>query len=157
MCTRLTPPWCHVKRQWCHCGVDEVGRVSGAVIPDHPNAVMRGQCGRASMRNRNRRTAMAEPAAIARIVRRPIRNAESRESTALLLGSAAFVLGTAVALIVFWGRDVPISGRGSLGGFVAVAGAVTAIVAFVVGSLLRRAEDASGPAGAARRPALRWF
>jgi hypothetical protein len=99
---------------------------------------------------------MSQSASIARILNRPVRNAESRESTALLLGAGSFVLGTAVALLVFWGRDVPISGRGSIGDFAAIGGAVTAIVAFLVGCVLRRAQDRSTGTSRGRRP-LQWF
>src|SRR4051812_50174062 len=69
---------------------------------------------------------MVQSAAIGRIVRHPARDAESRESTALLVGATAFVLGAAVGLVVFWGRDVPLSGRGSLGDFVAIGGGIAA-------------------------------
>jgi hypothetical membrane protein len=100
---------------------------------------------------------MVESAAIGRIVRHPIGDTESRESTALLAGGSAFVLGAVIALFVFWGRDVPISGRGSLGDFVAIGGAVIAVGAFLGGGLLRRAQDRAAPTAAPERPRLRWF
>src|SRR3954470_21276681 len=100
---------------------------------------------------------MVQSAAIGRIVRHPTRDAESRESTALLVGASAFVLGAGVGLVAFWGRDVPLSGRGSLGDFVAIGGAVAAVAAFVAGFALRRAQEDTTRAGAADRPRLRWF
>jgi hypothetical membrane protein len=106
---------------------------------------------------RNQEDYMAESATIAQVISRPIRNAESRESTALLVGGAAFVVATIVGLIAFWGRDVPISGRGSVGDFAAIGGALVAIAAFVFGGILRRANDRPESAAAEGRPVLLWF
>ncbi|MET4158666.1 DUF998 domain-containing protein [Agromyces sp. PvR057] len=83
---------------------------------------------------------MAQSTSLSRIIRRPIGDPEARESTALLVGTAAFVIGTVPAILLFWGRDLPISGRGSLGDAAAVGAAIAALLAFVLGCLLRRAQ-----------------
>ena len=104
---------------------------------------------------------MTDSSPISRILSRPTGDTESKESTALLIGTAAFVVGAVVALFFFWGRDVPISGRGSLGDFAAIGGAVTALAVFVLGSVLRRrarrqeAEQSGVPIPSDRM--LRWF
>jgi hypothetical protein len=84
-------------------------------------------------------------------------NMESRESSALIVGAGAFLLGAVVGLFVFWGRDVPISGRGSVGDFVAVGGGLIAIAAFLFGYALRRAQARDVPTGGMARPHLHWF
>jgi hypothetical protein len=102
-------------------------------------------------------TEMSESRSIARVLRHPIASAESRESSALLVGGGAFVLGALTGLFVFWGRDVPISGRGSIGDFVAVGGALVTIAAFLFGCVLRSAHRRNGPADIRNRPRLHWF
>jgi hypothetical membrane protein len=82
--------------------------------------------------------AVSDSSPISRIIDRPTGDTESKESSALLIGTAAFIVGGLIALIVFWGREVPISGRGSLGDFAALGGAITAACAFVFGCVLRR-------------------
>ena len=85
-------------------------------------------------------TRSTEPSvSIRRVLRHPAENAESLESIALLVGAGAFVLGFLVSWVFFWGRDVPIAGAGSLGEFVAIGGAVVALVAFVLGRIVLRA------------------
>lgn len=84
---------------------------------------------------------MSQSSSIRRMLRHPAATAESVESVALLLGAAAFVVGAAVAAVVFWGRDVAISGPGSLGQFVALGAAVVAIVAFIAGRLVIRVPN----------------
>ncbi|GIT79664.1 hypothetical protein LLS1_13330 [Leifsonia sp. LS1] len=54
----------------------------------------------------------------------------SVESVALGVGTVAFVLVGVVALIVFAGRHLSISGAGSLGEFAAIAGGVVALLAY---------------------------
>lgn len=81
----------------------------------------------------------APSASITRVLRHPAENAESLESVALLAGAIAFLIGLLIAWIFFWGRDVPIAGAGSLGEFVALGGAVVALVAFVLGRVVLRA------------------
>ncbi|GAA1794822.1 DUF998 domain-containing protein [Agromyces lapidis] len=83
-------------------------------------------------------------ATVGAALRHPAENVESLESAALLVGAAFFVVGGLVGGIAFWGRDLPISGQGSLGEFVAIASAVTAVLAFVLGRVLaRRTENAA--------------
>ncbi|MEL4318392.1 DUF998 domain-containing protein [Leifsonia sp. YIM 134122] len=96
---------------------------------------------------------MSQSTSLSRIVRNPIADAEARESAALLVGAVGFVIGVVPALLVFWDREVPISGRGSLGDFAAVGSAITALLAFLYGGVLRRAQRGSAPGW--RR--LRWF
>jgi hypothetical protein len=74
---------------------------------------------------------MSRSAPIARLVRHPFADAESLESSALIVGTLAFVVTTVVALLVFWGGDLPISGPGSIGQFCALASALAAIVVFI--------------------------
>lgn len=97
---------------------------------------------------------MSQPTSLAHVVRHPIADAEARESFALLVGAAAFIIGLIPALFVFWGRDLPISGRGSLGDFAAIGSAIAALLAFLYGCVLRRAQQK--PGGPAWRR-LRWF
>lgn len=86
------------------------------------------------------------------------------ESTALAAGAIAFVVGALVAVLLFWGRDLPIGGDGSLGEAAAVGGGITAAVAFVVGRLLVRRSE-TDPAAQPRLPSrlaspgarLHWF
>ncbi|MWB98997.1 DUF998 domain-containing protein [Agromyces seonyuensis] len=90
---------------------------------------------------------------VRRILRRPGTDAESVESVALLLGAAALVVVGLVALPVFWGQDVPISGRGSVGQFVAISSGIVALPAFVLGRLVAR----RGGAVTGALAVLRWF
>ncbi|WP_312173605.1 DUF998 domain-containing protein [Microbacterium sp.] len=55
------------------------------------------------------------------------------EATALIVGTVFLLVGFAVAFPVFWGRELAISGPGSIGVFAAIGGAVTAILAFAAG------------------------
>ncbi|MGW2091466.1 hypothetical protein [Promicromonospora sukumoe] len=100
---------------------------------------------------------MSDPTPLPRIFRRPVDSTESRESTALLTGAGAFVIGTLVGLIVFQGRDVPIAGRGSVGDFAALGGAAVALVAFLLGCALRRSQVRREARADDARPRLRWF
>ncbi|KQQ95312.1 hypothetical protein ASF62_01875 [Leifsonia sp. Leaf325] len=96
---------------------------------------------------------MSQSTSLSRIVGNPTANAESRESTALLVGAAGFIVGVVPALFIFWGREVPISGRGSLGDLAAVGSAIAALLAFLYGAVLRGAQQVPAPGW--RR--LRWF
>ncbi len=104
---------------------------------------------------------MTDSSPISHILTRPTGDTESKESTALLVGTAAFVVGAFVALFFFWGRDVPIAGRGSLGDFAAIGGAITSLLVFIFGCVLRRrarrreAEQSGVPIPKDR--VLRWF
>ena len=60
------------------------------------------------------------------------------EATALIVGAALFASGFLVALPVFWGHELAISGRGSIGVFVAIGGAIVAVIAFGLGRLAVR-------------------
>ncbi len=85
--------------------------------------------GTTSTKQRSKREAVS----IRQILKTPGANVESVESAALLVGSVFFVLGGVVGLFLFWGQDLPIAGRGSLGAFAAIGGAIAAIAAFVFG------------------------
>ena len=116
---------------------------------------------------------MSQPSSIAGILREPTRTTESIESSALIVGSAVFVLAAPLGLLVFWGTALPIAGRGSLGAAVALGGAIVAALAFVTGRLVLRrrfgaasAVDAdtggtraAGSPGAPDQPGprLHWF
>ncbi|SDH28473.1 hypothetical protein SAMN04515691_2357 [Leifsonia sp. 98AMF] len=60
------------------------------------------------------------------------------EGAAIVAGAASFVLAGIVALPLFWGRDLPIAGPDSVGQFVAYAGGIVAVLAYVVGRLWMR-------------------
>ncbi|WP_426518469.1 DUF998 domain-containing protein [Diaminobutyricibacter sp. McL0618] len=85
---------------------------------------------------------MSQPSSIARTLRRPVENAESVESVALLGGAAIFILGALVGTVFFWGRNAAISGPNSLGAFVAIGAGFVALVAFIAGRLLLRSGSA---------------
>jgi hypothetical protein len=95
---------------------------------------------------------VSQATSLSRVIRNPIADAEARESSALLTGAIVFVAGTIPALFVFWGRDLPISGRGSLGEFAAIGSGIAAFLAFLYASLLRAAQHETRTW---RR--LRWF
>ena len=84
----------------------------------------------------NRGAGMSQSAPIARVLRHPVSDSESLESSALVVGAATFVLSGIVAALVFWGRSAPIAGPGSVGQFVALAAAVAGIVVFVAARVL---------------------
>lgn len=108
---------------------------------------------------------MNRPAPISWLLRHPVANAESRESAALLVGAVVFVVGAIPAVLVFWDRDVPIAGPGSVGQFIALASAVVAIVIFIATRMVMHAGRAAGtlldpdsghgPPG--RDDLLRWY
>lgn len=104
---------------------------------------------------------MSRPAPISWLLRHPVANAESRESAALLVGAAVFVVGAIPAAIVFWGHDVPISGPGSVGQFVALVSAGAAILVVIATRQVMHASRAEGtlldPGPAGRGGLLRWY
>ncbi|PXA67207.1 hypothetical protein [Cryobacterium arcticum] len=104
---------------------------------------------------------MSRPAPISWLLRHPVANAESRESAALLVGAAVFVVAAIPAAIIFWGHDVPISGPGSVGQFVALVSAGAAILVFIATRLVSHASRAEGtlldPGPAGRGELLRWY
>ena len=82
------------------------------------------------------------------IIRRPVADSESLESSSLVVGALVFVAAAVIAAIVFWGQTLPIAGPGSLGQFVALGAAVVAFVAVIGARVLMersgQALDASG-------------
>jgi hypothetical membrane protein len=91
--------------------------------------------------------------ALAEVLRHPLSSAQSRESAAMLVAGASFVVVTGIALLAFWGRTLTISGPGSIGEFVAVGAAVTAILVFVAARRLNHAR----PPSDRLLPRMRWF
>ncbi|MFJ4224450.1 DUF998 domain-containing protein [Microbacterium sp. NPDC089695] len=83
------------------------------------------------------------------------------EATALIVGAVFLVIGFAIGWPSFWGRELPISGTGSIGAFAAIGGAITAALAFAIGRLVvRPAEpDARGVRDGFAVPGdrLRWY
>ncbi|WP_345061636.1 hypothetical protein [Leifsonia kafniensis] len=99
---------------------------------------------------------------IARVLRRPVANSESLESSSLVVGALVFVVSTCVAAFTFWGSgDVPISGPGSVGQFAALGSALAAIVVFVAARVLLGARGSAdgGVWHALDSPGVRlhWF
>ena len=96
-----------------------------------------------------------------RVLRHPAATAESLESIALLIGAATFVVGGLIALLVFWGHELPIAGPGSVGQFVALGAAVVTLVAFAFGRLAvrTRSEAGRGPLHdlTAPRVKIHWY
>ncbi|MCT1476597.1 DUF998 domain-containing protein [Microbacterium sp. p3-SID336] len=98
---------------------------------------------------------------VLRQVRGPAASEAVYEATALIVGGAFLVAGFAVALPVFWGHELAISGAGSIGAFAAYGGAATAAISFALGRLAVRPE---APDPAAARDGfsvpgdrLRWY
>jgi len=97
-----------------------------------------------------------------RVLRHPADTAESLESVALVLGAIAFVVVGLVSWAVFWGRNLPISGAGSLTEFVAVTCACIGLAGFVFGRLVLRVPSPGvraglGPGLAVAGERLHWF
>ncbi|WP_231555016.1 DUF998 domain-containing protein [Microbacterium sp. ZOR0019] len=78
---------------------------------------------------------------VLRQVRGPDASDAVFEATALIVGSAFLVIGFLVALPVFWGHELAISGSGSIGVFAAFGGALAAAIAFALGRLAVRPEE----------------
>ncbi|MFB8387293.1 DUF998 domain-containing protein [Microbacterium sp. NPDC055910] len=78
------------------------------------------------------------------------------ESAAIIIAASVFVVSAIVAAVVFWGRELPIAGRGSLGEFVAIAGAVAAALAFAGGRWVASVLKIGGIPGQTRARYL-WF
>ncbi|MFE5670571.1 hypothetical protein ACFQ58_03080 [Agromyces sp. NPDC056523] len=117
---------------------------------------------------------MSQPSTIGGILREPTRTIESEESSALIVGAGVFVVSGLLGLVLFWGRDLPIAGPGSLGAAVAIGSAIVAVLAFVAGRMVLRrrfgerdvpVEPIPAPAGPDRAPGsldesgprLHWF
>lgn len=78
-------------------------------------------------------------------LKRPAGSAESIETIALLVATAALAAGFAVCIILFWGEHLTISGRGSIGAYAAVGGAIVTAVAFALGRVAVRPRPGDGP------------
>lgn len=95
-----------------------------------------------------------------RIRRHLSQSAAPVESAAVILAGAMFVLSALAAFVVFRGQFVPISGRGSIGQFVALAGAAAAVVVLVGAVMAVRTQHSStagtGPSGLPRER-LGWY
>ena len=84
------------------------------------------------------------PVSLRHLLRHPVDTVESLESSALVVGAIVFVIGAVVEALVYWNEPLEIAGRGSLGDFVAVGGALAAILAFVFGRVLLGRATAEG-------------
>jgi hypothetical membrane protein len=106
---------------------------------------------------------MNRASSISRAIRQRTAPSDSPESTALAVGTTFFTAWSLVSCAAFWGRDVGIAGRGSLGEYLAAAAAITAALAFVLGRVYmerqRRIADGREETDAAERPGplLNWF
>lgn len=89
---------------------------------------------------------MSRSAPIARLLRHPVASSESLESSALLIGASVFVVAASAAALAFWGRTLPIAGRGSVGQFVALGSSLAALVVFVTARVMMNASKSSAPA-----------
>ncbi|WP_247642046.1 DUF998 domain-containing protein [Microbacterium sp. KSW4-4] len=78
---------------------------------------------------------------VLRQVRGPATSDAVFEATALIVGAAFLLVGFLVALPVFWGHQLSISGTGSIGMFAAYGGAIAAALAFALGRLAVRAPE----------------
>lgn len=104
---------------------------------------------------------MSPVQSISQVFRRPAQSSQTLESAALLVGGAVFVIVSLVALPFFHGVHVPISGPGSIGQFIAIAGGITAIIVYIFGRIVLRTRPArsNGPATDvdAAGVQLHWF
>jgi hypothetical membrane protein len=55
------------------------------------------------------------------------------ETAALLVGALFFVVGFLISIVVFWGRELDITGTDSIGTYAAIGGAAVAILAVLLG------------------------
>lgn len=96
-----------------------------------------------------------------RMLRAPAGSSSALETVALLVGASFFIIGFIVFLFLFWGRDLSITGAGSVGVVAAYGGALAAIIAFVLGRIaVRPAEvrdDAMRDGFSVPGDHLRWF
>lgn len=89
-------------------------------------------------------------------VQLPERRHLDDESAAILVAGGIFALTCLVATVVFWGRELPINGSGSIGEFVAIAGAVAAALSFGAGRIVAARMKIGGIPGLTRARYL-WF
>jgi hypothetical protein len=85
---------------------------------------------------------MSRPQSVGRVFRHPAESRQTLESAALVVGAAVFVVTAIIAFFVFGGKDLPISGHGSIGQFIAITGGITGIVVFVFARLVLRTRKA---------------
>ena len=105
---------------------------------------------------------MSRTQTLGRVFRAPAESRQTLESAALIVGAAVFVIAAVIAALTFGGKDLPISGPGSLGQFVAIVGGITGFVVFIFGRLVLRTrksrlgelENAEYDAAGVR---LRWY
>ncbi|NEN04286.1 hypothetical protein G3T36_00215 [Diaminobutyricibacter tongyongensis] len=105
---------------------------------------------------------MSRTQSLGQVFRAPAESRQTLESAALIVGAAVFVIAAVIAAITFGGKDLPISGPGSLGQFVAIVGGITGFVVFIFGRLVMRTrksrlgalENAEYDAAGVR---LRWY
>ena len=83
----------------------------------------------------------------------------SLENAALITGTAFFVVGFVVSLVLFWGRQLQISGAWSIGSYAAVGGAVVAVLAVLLGrgAVLRGRVSSRRDGLTMRNDRLRWY
>ena len=105
---------------------------------------------------------MSRPQSVGRVFRHPAETSQTLESAALVVGAAIFVVAAIIAFFSFGGKDLPISGHGSLGQFVAIVGGITGFVVFIFARVVLRTrrtrlgtlENAEFDSAGVR---LRWF
>lgn len=93
------------------------------------------------------------------LVRRSRAGALSLETTALLVGAGFFVIGFAVSIVLFWGRELDISGPWSVGAHAAAGGAVVAVLSALLGRVVVRRGRIAAQADGLTMPddRLRWY
>ena len=88
---------------------------------------------------------MSQSVSIGGLLRHPIANSASIESSALVVGAVVFVVSAVMAAFVFWGRELAISGPDSIGQFVALASAIAATIVFAAARVLLSTSIAARP------------
>lgn len=86
-------------------------------------------------------------ASMAQVLRHPVASSASRESSALLVAAAAFIVGAIAAVYLFWGRGIPITGRASVGQFAAIGSALAAFATSVAACILLNATKPADQGG----------
>jgi hypothetical membrane protein len=92
---------------------------------------------------------------VANSLRQRWRTSDS-ESFALILAVSAFVVSGLIAVLCFWGRELSISGRQSVGEFASIAAAIAAALAFA-GSRLAVRFRLRSRADRSTRVRFQWF
>lgn len=103
---------------------------------------------------------MSPSVPIGRLLRHPIASSESLESSALVVGASVFVVAGSVAALVFWGDELPIAGRDSVGQFTALGSAIAALIVFVMTRSLMNATKSTAPEtrrGLNARVRMHWY